>query len=127
MILVCPFEQRRVLAGEIVGVAAIQSAEILNKGDYSMHRTNRLIASAVLAAASLAPVAMTVAAGPQVGVSIRVYDRKHKDYHNWDDRENRSWGIFLTTNHRREHEFRRASRREQEEYWEWRHHHPDRD
>ncbi len=82
--------------------------------------------SLVLAAALLSPLAIIAAPAPQ-GVQIRIYDRDHRDYHNWDDRENHAWGIFLTDHHRKNHEFSRSNRREQSEYWKWRHHHPDRD
>jgi hypothetical protein len=37
------------------------------------------------------------AAAPQeANVQIRVYDRDHRDYHNWDDREDRAYRGFLT-------------------------------
>jgi hypothetical protein len=93
-----------------------------------MRHTHRYITSLFLAAALVAPVAIMASPVPQeAGVQVRVYDRDHKDYHNWDDHENRAWGIFLTNNHRRNHEFARANRREQREYWNWRHAHPDND
>jgi hypothetical protein len=93
-----------------------------------MRNTSRFIGSLILAAALVGPVAMAATPAPQdAGVQIRVYDSSHKDYHNWDDRENRAWGIFLTDNHRKSHEFSRASKKEQGQYWNWRHQHPDRD
>ena len=93
-----------------------------------MRHTHRYITSLFLAAALMAPVAIMAAPVPQdASVQVRVYDRDHKDYHNWDDHENRAWGIFLTNNHRRNHEFAKANRREQREYWNWRHAHPDND
>lgn len=93
-----------------------------------MRHTHRYITSLFLAAALMAPVAIMAAPVPQdARVQVRVYDRDHKDYHNWDDHENRAWGIFLTNNHRRNHEFAKANRREQREYWNWRHEHPDHD
>ena len=55
----------------------------------------------------------------------RIYDREHKDYHNWDENENRAWLRFNSENHREAHEFARANRRQQSEYWKWRHEHPD--
>ena len=57
----------------------------------------------------------------------RIYDREHKDYHKWDDRENQAWARFLAENHRKDHEFAKANRKEQAEYWNWRHEHPDHD
>jgi hypothetical protein len=93
-----------------------------------MRLTHRYITSLFLAAALMAPVAIMAAPVPQdASVQVRVYDRDHKDYHNWDDHENRAWGIFLTNNHRNHHEFAKANRREQREYWNWRHEHPDHD
>ena len=43
---------------------------------------------------SAAPVAIMAAPRPQrANVQVRVYDKNHKDYHNWDDHENQAWGI----------------------------------
>jgi hypothetical protein len=57
----------------------------------------------------------------------RVYNKEHKDYHNWDDNENRAWGQFLTENHRQSHEYAKSNKKEQSEYWNYRHSHPDKD
>jgi hypothetical protein len=93
-----------------------------------MRSTNRYISALLLAAALAAPVAILAAPAPNDnGVQIRFYDSRHKDYHNWDDRENKSWGVYLSNNHKRSHEFSRSSRREQSHYWNWRHSHPDYD
>ena len=91
-----------------------------------MHTTRRVFASLILTAALMAPAAILAASKPQSEtVTVRVYDKDHKDYHNWDDNENRAWGVFLTTNHRKQHEFSKANKKEQSEYWNWRHSHPD--
>ena len=91
-----------------------------------MRFAHRYIISLFLAAAIAAPLATLAAPAPNDdGVQVRVYDSNHKDYHNWDDNENRQWGIFLTNNHRKSHEFAKANRKEQSEYWNWRHAHPD--
>jgi hypothetical protein len=87
----------------------------------------RIFGTVVLAAAFVAPTSIMAAAAPQVGVTVRVYDRNHRDYHNWDDREDRAWGVYLTNNHRRHYEYSKANRREQNRYWAWRHNHRDRD
>jgi hypothetical protein len=94
--------------------------------NYSMHRPHRYIATLFLTAAFAAPVSMMAAPAPQdATVQVRVYDKDHKDYHNWDDNENRAWGQFLVENHRSSHEYAKASRKEQSQYWNWRHAHPD--
>jgi hypothetical protein len=91
-----------------------------------MHHAHRYIASLFLTAALVAPVTILAAPAPQeASVQIRVYDRNHKDYHNWDDNENRAWGQYQTEHHKNSHEFSKANKREQGQYWNWRHAHPD--
>ena len=106
--------------------AAIPKADILNLEDYNMHRAHRYIASLFLTAALAAPVSIMAVPVPQEARDQnRVYDKDHKDYHNWDDNENRAWGQFLTENHKKSHEFSKAKTKEQSQYWNWRHAHPD--
>ena len=91
-----------------------------------MRFTHHCLSSLLLAAALGAPVAVMAApAQKDVGVQVRVYDTHHKDYHNWDDHENAAWGRFLAENHRKDHEYAKAKEKEQREYWNWRHSHPD--
>ena len=91
-----------------------------------MRFTHRMIISLALAAAIASPMAIMAAPMPNDdGVQIRVYDRDHKDYHNWDDHENNSWGIYLNNHHKKSHEFTKANKKEQSNYWNWRHSHPD--
>jgi hypothetical protein len=99
-----------------------------NLEDNSMHCAHRYIASLFLTAALAASGSIVAAATPQeASVQVRIYDRDHKDYHDWDDHENQQWGVFLSENHRKHHEFSKAKKREQSEYWNWRHAHPDKD
>ena len=91
-----------------------------------MRFTNQLISSLILASAIAAPMTILAAPAPKDdSVQVRVYDRNHKDYHNWDDHENTAWGVYLTNNHKKPHDFSKASKREQANYWNWRHAHPD--
>jgi hypothetical protein len=95
-----------------------------------MQRVHRFIASLCLTTALTAPVALTAAFAAQEqdhdrDHEQRVYDRDHKDYHQWDDHEKGAWGRYLTENHKRDHDFQNASRKEQSQYWNWRHAHPD--
>jgi len=89
-----------------------------------MKRIGLLFPALLLSTALVGPMATQTSAKPQ-GVSVRIYDRPHRDYHDWDDRETRYYERW-----RREHrgfavEFRRNNRRRQEEYWRWRHDHWD--
>lgn len=91
-----------------------------------MNGKHLYIASLFLTAALVTPVAIIAApASQRAGAQVRVYDSRHKDYHNWDDNENHAWGLYLTQNNRKPHEFRKANRRERSGYWDWRHEHPD--
>ena len=55
----------------------------------------------------------------------RYYDREHKDYHSWNDDEQRNYEIFLNEKHIQIHAFRKARPAEQQEYWKWRHEHSE--
>jgi hypothetical protein len=106
--------------------AAIPKADTVNLEDYNMHNAHRYIASLFLTAALAAPVSLLAVPSPQEArVQVRVYDRDHKDYHNWDDNENHAWGQYLTENRKSSHEYSKSNRKEQSQYWNWRHAHPD--
>jgi hypothetical protein len=96
--------------------------------DFFMHRMHRYISSLFLVAAIAAPALVVAEAKAQeAGVQVRVYDRDHRDYHNWDDHEDRAYRGYLTGQHRTYREYHRQSYRVQRHYWNWRHSHPDND
>src|SRR5579862_5879464 len=81
-------------------------APMLGWEDHPMKRTTLSVASLFLAASFAAPAALLALPLPQeVKAQVRVYDKEHKDYHNWDDKEDHAWNEFLTENHRKSHEF----------------------
>ena len=57
----------------------------------------------------------------------RYYDREHKDYHEWNEQEDRAYRHYLEEQHREYHDWTKANRKEQQEYWHWRHERPDTD
>jgi len=84
------------------------------------------MSSLFLAAALATPVAITAAPEPQsASVQLRVYDRDHKDYHNWDDKENRAYVQYRPENAKSAQEYSKASKKQQSQYWNWREGHPD--
>ena len=91
-----------------------------------MQNKRLLLGSLLLGAALIAPMALITNAAPQ-GVTLRFYDRDHKDYHNWDDREVHSYGVYRTDHPRYNANFAKNKRNQQRDYWTWRHSHPDRD
>jgi hypothetical protein len=106
---------------------------ILNLGlseseDYIMRRIERYISSLILAAAIAAPALIVAEAKAQeASVQVRVYDRDHRDYHNWDDREDHAYRGYLVEQHRSYRAYDRQHYRVQRHYWNWRHSHPDHD
>jgi hypothetical protein len=113
-----------VMPNTVFGVwnGGVGSVPLATWRKHRMHRANKFVASLFLTTALAAPAVILASPAAQ---EDRVYDRDHKDYHQWDDRERGAWGRFLTEKHRKEHEFQKASRKEQNEYWSWRHSHPD--
>jgi len=91
-----------------------------------MHRSRRFITSLFLAAVLTVPVSVMAAAAPQTAsVQVRVYDKDHKDYHNWDDNEDRAYRGYLTDQHITYRAYDKQSSKTQKAYWNYRHSHPD--
>ena len=55
----------------------------------------------------------------------RYYDRRHKDYHNWDSNEDRAYHMYWEQHRRSYIEWERANERQRQAYWDWRHQHSD--
>jgi hypothetical protein len=53
------------------------------------------------------------------------YDEHHKDYHKWNDHEDRAWRIYEQQHHRKYVAFAEARERDRQDYWGWRHNHSD--
>ena len=55
----------------------------------------------------------------------RYYDTDGRDWHQWNDREDRAYRHYLEE--RREHyrDWEHVNKRQQRDYWRWRHQHPD--
>jgi hypothetical protein len=95
-----------------------------------LHLASKYLSFLFLTAALTASAAPKAAAAQEVVVQTdhpRYYDRNHRDYHEWNDREDRSYRVYLGERHRDYREFRLTTRREQSNYWNWRHSHPDHD
>jgi hypothetical protein len=57
----------------------------------------------------------------------RYYDRDARDYHEWNENENRAYRRYLQEQRRDYRDFNRSNREEQRDYWRWRHRHEDHD
>jgi hypothetical protein len=70
-----------------------------------------------------------IASIASIGCAVRYYDADHRDYHRWDDDEDRAYRVYWGEAHPRDpyRAYGRLNPGEQREYWEWRHGHPDAD
>lgn len=59
--------------------------------------------------------------------SHRYEDKAHKDFHEWNNAEDQAYRRYLEEHHKKYHEFAKASKKEQNDYWKWRHSHSDND
>ncbi len=84
---------------------------------------HRLLVLTVLFAGVSVVVPTTMSA--QVSPAKRYYDRDHRDYHTWDDHEDRAYRIYLGEHHQDYREFAQINAARQREYFRWRHEHPD--
>jgi hypothetical protein len=89
---------------------------------------HRILVALVVGAALLAPASIQ-AAGPQehrpATNQKRVYDRSHKDYHVWDDREDHAYRQYFGDQHKTYRGYSTLNRKQQTTYWNWRHEHGD--
>ena len=95
-----------------------------------MKRPIGFLSSVLLMGALAAPIAMPAQdRDHDRDDRNRIYDREHKDYHNWtpdEDRYYRQWYGENYNNNRKYRDYRKLNRKDQDAYWNWRHTH-DRD
>jgi hypothetical protein len=53
------------------------------------------------------------------------YDKEHKDKHVWNDNEASAWNKYRDEHHVKQADFDHVSHKQQQDYWNWRHDHPD--
>ena len=98
-----------------------------------MRREHKFVASLFLSAALMAPLGALAIPRPQDDHERheqeererRVYDPYHKDYHNWDQREDQAYRHWLEEKHESYVEFERLDHKRQDAYWKWRHKHEE--
>lgn len=55
----------------------------------------------------------------------RYYDRDARDWHEWNEREERAYRRYWEDRHHEYREWERSRDRDRRDYWKWRHRHPD--
>jgi hypothetical protein len=91
-------------------------------------RGHRFLSSLVITAALLAPGSSLAVASAQERADVKVgpgsghvYDRSHKDYHVWDDREDQTYRSYLSNKHQTYRPIAKLSNKQQTRYWNSRH------
>jgi hypothetical protein len=114
------FRGRREKAFQAIRAAGLAACIRGARGSRHMRRFS--ILSLVLAGATLvAPVAMRA----DDHHDRRYYDRDGRDYHTWNDHEDRAYRIYLGEQHRDYRDFGRINAARRRDYFRWRHEHPD--
>lgn len=95
-----------------------------------MRYGNRLVGVCLLSAAIIMPAAIRSAGRTQDrdhrgGDERRAYDQSHRDWHDWDDREEGAYKRYLLERHRPYRSYFDVDVRTQADYWNWRHGHPE--
>jgi hypothetical protein len=86
---------------------------------------SRLISAILLSGALSLPLVVLAQDHDQNQHDQRYYDKSHKDYHQWNANEDRAYHEFAHQRHIKNEDWSHASKRQQQEYWSWRHEHPD--
>ena len=71
------------------------------------------------------PVAVTAQDRERNQRDTRYEDKAHNDSHEWNDREDQAYRRYLQEHHKKYHNFDKAKKSEQADYWNWRHAHPE--
>ena len=90
---------------------------------------HRCICAFLLGAALLAPVSMRAGDDDHHDRdhARRYWDPEHRDWHEWNDREDRAYRHYLEEQHREHRDWDKINKKQQREYWKWRHEHRDQD
>ena len=84
----------------------------------------RLLSTLLLSVALAAPVAVRADNRDHDRVK-RYYDRDARDWHEWNDREDRAYRRYLEEKRRDYHDWEKMGREDRRNYWKWRHEHSD--
>jgi len=95
---------------------------IIRSEDNNMHRF-LILSALVLSTTLIGPVISR--ADDANHHDKRYYDRSGKDYHTWNNNEDRAYRSYLQEQHQDYRDFNKVKRPQQQQYFAWRHQHPD--
>ncbi len=83
------------------------------------------ILGALLLGSALLTPAAAIAQDREQGRAVKYHDAAHNDDHEWNASEDQAYRRYLSENHRKYHAFSKLKKSDQEQYWSWRHEHPE--
>ena len=88
---------------------------------------SRFWSTALLSASLMVPITIApIALRAQDHNAARTYhDKQHNDDHAWNGQEDKAYRIYAKQNHRKSTSFVKLNDSDQQNYWNWRHEHPD--
>jgi hypothetical protein len=89
---------------------------------------SRLVSVLVISICLMAPVSFVNAQDHDQGHDRGSGSMMHETHgmtHEWNENEDKPWHEYLSQQHRKDHDWTKASRREQRNYWKWRDTHRD--
>jgi len=94
-----------------------------------MRTFTRLYRTGILSLTLIAPFAMAPSAQPADDdhrqETRRYHDARHNDDHEWNNREDQAYRMWVQERHRKYEDFDKLRDRDRENYWNWRHDHSD--
>jgi hypothetical protein len=100
-----------------------------NEAD-DMHRLRILLSGLLLGTALIAPIVVRADGddhpyNKKYYDNRRYHDREGRDYHVWNEGEHKAYRSYLNDQHKEYREWRTVKGPEQQQYFRWRHTHPD--
>jgi hypothetical protein len=80
-----------------------------------------ILSALVLSTTMIGPIAARAGSPAEK----RYYDKSGKDYHTWNSNEDHAYRTYLQEQHRDYKDFNKGNKGQQQEYFKWRHQHPD--
>src|SRR5262249_6881256 len=99
-------------------------SQLKQRGHFGLEdKMRRLFSTVMLGFALLIPVAtsMSIVSAKDDHHPKRFYDKDRRDWHPWNDGENRFYFQFRTERHWPDRDFWRLKKSQQRDYWRWRH------
>jgi len=84
-------------------------------------RRLKVTLGSLLLSAALIPSLAGAGCAVRGEARVRYYDSDHRDWHNWDEHEERQYRRYLNERHMEYRDFNQMDNQGKAQYWKWRH------